>query len=407
MNKGHSETGASGAYRWMVCPGSVALIRKAGKRPSGKAAIKGTGAHEVLELCFPGGNCEPSDFIDEELTNGYVFKESDVEAVEEAIECLQERSDSIKSEHTVLSEVSFDLTCIHDGLWGTSDTVMAADDMSVLFVDDYKNGVRPVEAEGNRQLLFYGLGAIRKYCEDNDKLDLLEMVGWGGVFDKVSVGIIQPNGLIEGVAHRIWDVPAKALDDFAEELRVKTALTRDPNAPRVAGSHCDWCDAKPLCKEFHGKAQELAKIDFAPTTDPKTITLPDPATMSMEDIVALKAFQGLFKSYFDSIDGYLLSRLRAGDDVPGYKLVRGKTNRKWKDEESLRADLEVLMDNPDALYKLTLITPAKAEKLLGADVVSEFCHKPEGKLTIAPSSDKREAVAVSAKADFSKLTERN
>jgi len=407
MNKGHSETGASGAYRWMVCPGSVALTRKAGKRPSGKAAIKGTGAHEVLELCFPGGNCEPSDFIDEELTNGYVFKENDVEAVEEAIECLQERSRSIKVEHKILSEVSFDLTCIHDGLWGTADSVMTADDMSVLCVDDYKNGIKAVEAENNTQLLFYALGAIRKYCQDNGRLDLLEMAGWGGVFEKVSVGIIQPNGLIDGVAHRIWDVPAKALDDFAEELRVKTALTRDRNAPRVAGSHCDWCDAKPLCKEFHGKAQELAKIDFAPTTDPKTITLPDPATMSMEDIVALKAFQGLFKSYFESIDAYLLSTLRKGDDVPGYKLVRGKTNRAWNDGGSLEEDLEVLMDAPDKLYETKLISPAKADKLLGKDIVAKFCHKPEGKLTIAPSSDKREAVAISAKADFSKPTERN
>ncbi len=104
----HSETGASGAYRWFPCPGSVTLGRKSPDMPSGKAAQQGTAAHEVVELCFPGANCEPSDFVGEEMANGFTFSESDCEAVEEAIECLRDRSRSIKVAHEIMSEVSFD-----------------------------------------------------------------------------------------------------------------------------------------------------------------------------------------------------------------------------------------------------------------------------------------------------------
>jgi len=400
-DKGHSETGASGADRWFFCPGSVTLSRKVPDGPSGKAAEKGTGAHEVLELCFPDGNCEPSDFIEEEMSNGYVFKEGDVEAVDDAIECLKERSRSIQAAHEIKSEVSFDLTCLHDGLWGTSDVVMAADDMSVLLVDDYKNGVRYVGAENNLQLLFYALGAIWKFCQDHNKEYLIEMNGWGGVFDRVNVGIVQPNCSVEGEIHRTWEVPPEVLDQFAVTLVEKTKAAYNPESPRIPGDQCTWCKAKPICKEFHGNAQKLAKIDFAPTTDPKTITLPDPNHMSLEDVLKLKDFEGMFKSYFESIDDFLLAKLRHGDEVEGYKLVRRNKNRAWLDKDNLEEDLEILMDDPEKLYKKKLITPAQAEKILGKDVIAEFCHKPEGDLMIAPSSDKRAAVAISAKADFS------
>ena len=80
--------------------------------PSGKAAIKGTACHEILELCFPERKMEPADYIGEEMSNGYLVVENDIEPIEEAIDALKVRSNSINVAHEIHSAVQVYLSCL-------------------------------------------------------------------------------------------------------------------------------------------------------------------------------------------------------------------------------------------------------------------------------------------------------
>lgn len=404
MTGKHSHIGASSASRWFECPGSVRLSLTVPPKEDSIYSVQGSAAHAAIEDFYSKGEKDIYDYVGFSYTKGdisYDLTIEDVDAMAEYIAAVNEiRTEGKFITHT---EARFALERIHPGLFGTADTVLMASNMSKLVVIDYKHGAGiPVEVEDNKQLKYYALGAIEYVCAKH-KIDYLDMLGWGSVFKEVEIVVVQPRCRHRDGAVRRWRVSREALDAFAVELAEKAKATADPNAPTIPGDHCRFCPALAICPGFSAKTFEVAKADFKGVSDAKNFRLPTPDRLNSAEIAKILRFEPLISEWLKSVATHAQHCLEHGEDIPGFKLVKKRSNRRWTDETSAAETLELVVDNPDDLYEKSFLSPAKVEKLLGKKakgLVETLVTTPEGGVTIAPDHDPREAVAASAVSDF-------
>jgi hypothetical protein len=133
-------------------------------------------------------------------------------------------------------------------------------------------------------------------------------------------------------------------------------------------------------------------------------TADDFADMGDNSLAVAMGRVELIEQWCKSIRAEVERRLTKGLDVPGYKLVEGrKGNRAWSDAKDAETRLSAVLKR-DEMYEEKFISPATAEKLLkkdpeGMSLLEELTHRPEGKLSVAPATDKRPAKATTAVAD--------
>jgi len=112
--------------------------------------------------------------------------------------------------------------------------------------------------------------------------------------------------------------------------------------------------------------------------------------LSQEQLRKVLEHKGLIEGWLSSVETVVRERLEAGQDFPGFKIVEGRSLRRWGDEsEAERVLSDLLGDN---LYKKTMVSPAQAEKVLKKEqrsVLEGLVVKPAGKPTLAPEIDKR------------------
>lgn len=253
----HSKLGASGAHRWMACPGSVALSESIPPEDRPGASIyaaEGTVAHSIAEAMLkrkPGGVAPafPSDIEQE----GHRIEVTDemLAAVNVYVKLLHREAKGALSVHT---EVKFHLVAVHPDLWGTADRIHVYDNL--LRVYDYKHGKGvPVDAEDNVQLMYYALGAL---YETNAPVAEVEVV------------IVQPRCDKRKETVRRWRFKTVELIDFAADLRDAAKRTEAADAPLVPGRYCWWCPAgtvgvcPEVAKQKHEKRMEQALTEFDP-----------------------------------------------------------------------------------------------------------------------------------------------
>lgn len=393
----HSKLGPSSADRWFACAGSIQLISRlpASAFKPNEYAAEGTVAHTISYDLITG----KADFL--ELTgrvgevvmqDGFEITISD-EMLDGAIE-YQQAIDDRRKELTKpiaieeFAEEEVKATSAHDDVWGTADKVMFQRGHK-LFIFDYKFGKGVVDVTENKQMLTYAVAVIDTLCE-------------GVPFDEIILVIVQPRAAHKGETVREYRLSKRELDTFRLELKARAIATTYANAPREAGAWCRFCPALPHCPEAKGKAQQsvLAKFD-----EPFLIEGKDAITQAAEAKANEISLADLSRvlDYEDFVDAFTKAcRERAqreliadANSVPGYKLVEGRSFRQWENEQAVKDHFEPLLG--DKIYKpLKLHSPAQMEKIAGKKEVEAFTIKPEGKLTVAKTSDKREAKAPTA-----------
>lgn len=242
----HSPIGASSMHRWAVCPGSVRLSEGL-PNTAGVAAQEGSAAHELVSLAMERA-------FSEGVSTLTIMKKT-----VEAVNVYSSYIESIRGENPYHIEHGFDLSSVHPMLYGTGDFVMFDISTRTLHVIDYKHGEGvPVEVKNNKQLQYYALGALLTlpYKPTHVQMTI------------VQPRIYHPEGPI-----RSWRVPAIHFIDFEADLIDAAKATEKKNAKIVAGSHCIFCPAKSICKEYGSQAHknnlERAKRDFNFYQDPK------------------------------------------------------------------------------------------------------------------------------------------
>ena len=367
----HSEIGASGHYRWKACPGSVRLSRGLPNRSS-DFAEEGTDAHTVAAALLEGKPWPVDVPYDEEM-------EAAVRVYVDYVASIFGREGFAGS---ILIEHAFDLSSIYKGLFGTADCVIYDASKRKLYVLDYKHGQGiPVEAFGNTQLLYYGLGALVTLPYEVEEAEL---------------GIIQPRCNHPDGPIRTWQVNVTRLFDFAFEVYEDATRTEDRNAPLVPGGHCRFCKASGICPSLHAQSTEVARREFGSHLSYDPVLLSD----TLQKLEAVEAWA-------KGVKAFAYNELEHGREIPGWKLVEKRANRSWRDEESAVEKLSSIVPK-DSLFKSKLQSPAQVEKLLPKEhrkILADLVAKESSGYALAEASDPRPPAKVSPHDEFTAIGE--
>jgi len=398
----HARFSPSAAHRWVECPGSMALEADY-PDDSSAYADEGTAAHtlaaRVLDTREPCDNYVGERLEIDEGKTWEVTREmaEETQKYVDFVRALQNQGYSAMFEQRV--DFSRTLGLEPGEGFGTADAVLAKGDEIVVCDLKFGKGVR-VDAEENRQLMLYALGAIESFG------DLF------GPFVNVTLVIHQPR-IAAGVS--IWRTDLARLEEVAREcataaIDVKAAsrafLAPNESGPaaiidmlKPAEKTCQWCKAKATCPALAAKVQETVGAKFDDLTEVTDELLdsvmPGGATGDNWLASAMGAV-GLIEDWCKAVRGETERRLLHGTPVPGWKLVEGKKgNRKWTDEKAAEELLKVKFRLPvDDIYDKTLITAPTAAKLLKDNPkrlaqVNALIGQTAGKPSVAPADDTR------------------
>ena len=375
----HALLAASAANRWLNCTPSAKLEDAEGPRESSIYAEEGTLAHELGELYIRHDVLETVDdqvFSDrfDEIMNSQLFSEEMLDVVPIYVDYCTEQFNAAKANdaQSIMDvEQKLDLTEYVPESFGTADCVVIGGNL--IEVIDYKHGKGvPVYAEWNKQLMLYGLGALRKY-------DMLFDI------EEVRLTIVQPR--INNISS--WQISVKELIDWAEtELAPAAKLAFAGDGELKAGEWCKFCAVKNRCKALYQKNMELAKYDFQ-----------KPALLNDEEIADILKKTPALIEWANSIQEYAQDKaINQGKVWPGFKLVEGISRRKWLDEDAVAEAIftKIPEASEDQVYDMKLKTITQIEKIFGkktvAEQLSDVIVKPQGKPTLVPVSDKRPAL---------------
>jgi hypothetical protein len=383
MNK-HALCGPSSAHRWLECPGSIGLSQSLPPLPPSVYAEEGTRAHTLAERLLQDwltkGRKLELDFVDTLRSEYEDTIDSDgVSMVDHVLQyvnlCIDFTNRFDQPPHCK-PEVRVTL---HDemAMYGTADFVATGTIQGVatgLIVDlKYGRGIE-VETEGNPQLGYYA-SALSKISKRN--------------LECVVVSVVQPR-LERLHTEIVYD--KKALGHWhgvltrGAEKALMQMVTKKYELK--AGAHCRFCPAKGVCSTHASWLSEQAGLDFAESN-----LLPSPLTLTPDRIGKILSVRSDLTRFLDAVEERALSLLSSGVSVPGYKVVAGRRNRRWKQTESETADvLRGLGLDP---YDKKLKSPAQVEKAIKPSLIAHLVTKPEGSPTIAPESDSRPALTVS------------
>jgi hypothetical protein len=368
----HAKLSASGAHRWIACPGSVKAEEGLPDRTS-SFAEEGTIAHDIAERALRlGVNCDT------------VCDRPDLAHIPEPAQIYVDYVRALPGRHRFI-ETRVDFSEWVSGGFGTADAIVIDEETATLHIADLKfgKGVR-VDAQNNPQAMLYALGAY-------------SMFGFIHNVERVRIAIVQPR--IDNISE--WEISVHDLLKWGEIARAAAEATAQPNAKRVPGEkQCRFCKAKADCPALYKLTEQTLLMDFEEHDEPVA-----PNKLTDEQLAeALKA-RPVIEAWLNAVETLVKQRLSTGEPFPGWKLVEGRANRAWIDEEDAAKELEWLVG--DKAFVRKLITPAQAEKALGKahkKVVESLAYKPQGKAALAPASDPRPSIVASVD-DFDVLVD--
>jgi hypothetical protein len=417
----HSRLGASKADRWLNCTGSIQLEKLAPPARSSSFADEGSAAHSVSYHLAAGLisliDLESDTWAYHKQTDRLALlktlvsegiNENDLVIIDDEMESgAVEWCDYINSiVHNnpgakVFLEVRLDYSEFVPGGFGTADCVIVCGD--TIYVLDYKygRGVK-VYAMRNPQALLYALGA---YLEMSYLYDI----------KKISLHIVQPR-----ISHfDEWETDLEFLIEFAETARTAAIEALDESQPpklNPGEKQCKFCPASGICPAQAELAMRQAGQDFTDldqlleTTESGAVVFTEPELLTPARLAQLMPSMDYIEQWAKDVKARVHDSLMAGVHVPGYKLVLGRSQRKWNgtDTEVAHA-LTGLGVSTDSLYTRKLVSPAQAEKLVGkknAPALASLVLKAPGSPSVAEVEDKRpeykplEAAQASALTDF-------
>lgn len=387
--RSHALLSASGAGRWLNCTPSAKLEDEYGEKKSSVYAAEGTLAHELSELYIARdilGSITEQDFdarLEEVMAND-LFSEEMLEVIPIYTDyCAAQLAEAKTTNQLACMDIEqkLDLTEYVPESFGTADCVIINDDLMEVIDLKYGKGV-PVYADWNKQLMLYGLGALRKY---DTMYDITE----------VRLTIVQPR--INNISS--WQISAEELRKWAEEeLRPRAELAFEGKGELSAGDWCRFCAVRNQCRKLYEQQLEIAKHEFA-----------KPALLTDEEIADVVRRAPEFISWINSITDYALVQAVTEDKQwPGLKIVEGISRRKWIDDEdtvtnTIFARCPELSE--DEIFNMKLKSITDIEKLVGKarfkELLSDVVIKPQGKPTLVPLEDKRPAMGYAqAQLDF-------
>lgn len=392
----HALLSASSASRWLNCTASPRFEENLPERVS-EDAQKGTLAHAIAELkvlkkftimtnrayTTKLNKLKKDPFYDPEMD-----KTTDL-----YVEHLVERAMTYPSVPTVAAEVSVDFSeYVPDG-FGTCDCVMIGGD--TLSIIDYKHGKGvAVSAEGNSQMRLYALGALKRYASV-----------FGDAIQQVHMSIDQPR--LD--SYTTDTITVEELKSWGESIKPIAQKAFSGLGEFVPGKHCHFCRGKAQCR---ARANVNTALEDFKDCVPQGAATPEQLAagkklLSDQEIGDLLIRGKHLIQWYKDLEDYATKALLEGKAIEGWKLVEGRSNRTFTDQDAaLQAVIAAGYDEA-LVYERKPKSLSELERLMGKaefkEKLGDFVVKPQGKPTLALSTDKREAYS-SAAADFVGVT---
>lgn len=366
MPSEHARLSASASHRWMNCPPS-ALLCEAVPDETSDYAKEGTCAHSLCEFKLrralgqqAADPTEDLDFFSSEMD------ECSDEYVAFIIEALEEERKAGRNP-LVLIEQRLDFSSYVPEGFGTGDALIITDGRLHIIDFKYGKGVL-VEAQENSQMMLYALGAC-------------EMLGSLYEIDEITMTIFQPRlGNISS-----WSMTNSELCSWANlTLAPAAKMAINGEGELKAGPWCRFCKVKASCRKRAEESMALASYEFR-----------EPPILTDEEIAIILAKIDELVSWADDVRQFALSEALKGKRIDGFKLVEGRSIRRYSDEAKAAEAVSLAGFDPyersvKGITAMTaLLGKARFNEMLGALVV-----KPQGKPTLVPEADKRPEMTI-------------
>ena len=367
----HAVLSASSANRWLHCPPSVRLSEGYMDKAS-VFAMEGTSAHELCEYKLRSALGMEAENPTENLDFYNTEMEECAEDYATYILGLVEKAKENCSDPVVMVEQRVDFSRYVPEGFGTADCIIIADE--TLNIVDYKHGKGvEVSAEDNPQMKLYALGALELFDCIYD-------------INKVQMTIFQPR--LSNVSVFVMD-KADLLYWANDELTAKAELAFEGKGELCCGEWCKFCKAKSNCKERARVNMEMAQYEFR-----KSSLLTD------EEVVKILSRIDELTSWASDVKNFALEQAVRGKQWPGWKVVEGRSNRKYTDEGAVAQVVKNAGYNP---YDEKIMGITNMTKMLGKEkfneLLGDFVERPQGKPTLVPEDDNRPRMNT-AKEDF-------
>ena len=215
-------------------------------------------------------------------------------------------------------------------------------------------------------MMLYALGALEIFDDIYD-------------IDTVRMTIFQPRK----VNVSVYEMEKADLLEWADtDLTQKAKLAYEGQGDFHCGEWCRFCKAKAECRERAAANLELARYDF------KT-----PALLDDEEIADILGKVDALTAWASDVKEYALQQAISGKEWTGWKLVEGRSNRKYTSEAVVAATVENAGFDP---YERKVLGVTAMQKMLGKsrfeELLAPYIEKPQGKPSLVPESDKRPAM---------------
>lgn len=357
----HAVLSASSSERWLNCPPSARLCEAYEDKGSDYAA-EGTDAHALCEFRLKQALGIPADDPIENLSWYNEEMEDCAAGYAAYVSELLETAKQTCADPVVMIEQRVDFSrWVKEG-FGTADCIVIAD--GVLNIVDYKHGKGvEVSAVDNPQMMLYALGALEIFDGIYD-------------IDSVRMTIYQPRKSNISV----YEMDKADLYEWANsELTQKAQLAYEGQGSFSCGEWCRFCKAKAECRERAEANLALARYEFQ-----------TPALLADEEIAGILDKVDALTAWAADVKEYALRQAVSGTAFPGWKLVEGRSNRKYTSEAAVAAAVEGAGFDP---YERKVLGVTAMQKMLGKtrfeELLAPYIEKPQGKPTLVRSSDKR------------------
>lgn len=365
----HSTLGASGAERWINCPGSVALLKTLTLPETDDPSFRqeGTAAHAAAATCLSQDR------------DGWEIVGETVEGVKVTAEMatavqvyLDEVRPLIAKASQTFIEYPISQPKLHPLYYGTVDLGLVFEADGWLDITDYKHGVGiAVDVEFNPQVMYYAYGILQDFPDIRN----------------VRLRIVQPRGFHRDGPIRVWETTAEALSEWAETTLIPAMNATAVDNTLDPGPWCRFCPAKIVCPMM------TALFGAAAKANPDHVV-----NLSAEALGRSFQYVAAVKFYLKALEAEVLRRNLKGEEVPDTKLVYQKANRAYKPGA---AEIIKARFGEDAMTKPEIKSPAEIEKLSpeAKELIKEWAFTPQRNVTVALLSDHRNAVKVTTSQD--------
>lgn len=379
--RAHAVLSASGSSRWLVCTKSASMERGIQDRTS-TFAEEGTFAHELSELYFAqmyqGMTKRTFNSKLKKMKENEYYSDELLGYVEEYVDLVAERINGAKARDEnadLMFEERLDLSDYVPGSFGTGDVVFYADGVVEIIDLKFGKGIE-VSAENNSQLRLYGLGALAIF-------DMIEDVR------EVSMTIIQPR--LDNISTEV--LSADELRKWGTEyVKPRAEMAWNGEGEFVPGDHCRFCKIKATCKARADKQLNMPN------------KLKDPYLLTPAEIADILFQADELKKWAGDVQDFALEKAQNGEEFDGWKVVEGRSNRKYADDKKALDKLKSAYDITKITEPVQLLSISKLEKVIGkktlTDKLGELIIKPQGKPTLVPESDKRPAMGAESEFDI-------